>query len=162
MSGDRVSLDANILFYTVDSDARRRQKRAKETVRRAAVQFDCVLTLQSLGEFVAATTRKGKLTIEQASTQVDAWQTLFPVVSATQSNLRQAIGAVRDHNLSFWDAMLWAVAKEAGVTLLLSEDLQHERVLEGVLFRNPFVVDDPFAAWSGAKKPAAQPHGEPM
>jgi predicted nucleic acid-binding protein len=43
------------------------------------------------------------------------------------------------------DAMLWAVVKQTGATLLLSEDLQHDRVLEGVRFRNPFVVEDPFA-----------------
>ena len=35
--------------------------------------------------------------------------------------------------------------KQAGATLLLSEDLQHDRELEGVRFRNPFRVEDPFA-----------------
>jgi predicted nucleic acid-binding protein len=42
--------------------------------------------------------------------------------------------------------MQWAVAKQAGASLLLSEDLQHERELEGVRFRNPFLVEDPFSA----------------
>ncbi len=51
--------------------------------------------------------------------------------------------AVLRHGLTFWDAMLWATAKAAGVTVLLSEDFQHDRVLEGVRFRNPFVVADP-------------------
>ena len=46
---------------------------------------------------------------------------------------------VEHHNLSFWDAMQWAVAKQAGATLLLSEDLQHGRELEGVRFLNPFL-----------------------
>jgi len=53
-----------------------------------------------------------------------------------------------DANILFYtiDAMQWAVAKQAGATLLLSEDLQHDRELEGVRFRNPFLVEDPFEA----------------
>ena len=53
--------------------------------------------------------------------------------------------AVEEHKLSFWDEMQWAVAKQAGAMLLLSEDLQHDRELEGVRFLNPFLVEDPFA-----------------
>lgn len=142
MSVERLSLDANILFYTVDADAGERQVRAREIVRRAALG-DCFLTLQTLSEFFASTTRKGKLTAAQAAAHVEDWQTLFPVVAATPGSLRLAMRAVEQHSLSFWDAMQWAVAKQAGATLLLSEDLQHDRELEGVRFWNPFVAADP-------------------
>jgi predicted nucleic acid-binding protein len=143
MSVERLTLDANILFYTIDSDAGELQERAREIVRQAA-RADCFLSLQTLGEFFASTTRKGKLTAAEASAHVEDWQTLFPVVAATPGSLRLAMRAVQQHSLSFWDAMQWAVAKQAGATLLLSEDLQHDRELEGVRFRNPFLVDDPF------------------
>ena len=33
---------------------------------------------------------------------------------------------------------------QAGASLFLSEDLQHDRELDGVRFRSPFRVDDPF------------------
>jgi prevent-host-death family protein len=56
---------------------------------------------------------------------------------------RKAINAVNAHTLSFWDAMLWAVAREAGVTLLLSDDFQHDRILDGIRFCNPFKLDRP-------------------
>lgn len=144
MSAERLSLDANILFYTVDADAGTRQQRAREIVRRAALA-DCFLTLQTLCEFFASTTRKGKLTAAQAAAHVEDWQSVFPVVAATPGSLRLAMRAMEQHSLSFWNAMQWAVAKQAGATLLLSEDLQHDRELEGVRFRNPFVVEDPFA-----------------
>jgi predicted nucleic acid-binding protein len=146
MSVERFSLDANILFYTADANAGERQHKAREVVRRAASDYDCVLSLQTLCELFAATTRKGKLTPDQAAAQIEDWQTVFPVVAATPASLRLAMRAVAQHNLSFWDAMQWAVAKQAGATLLLSEDLQHERELEGVRFRNPFIVEDPFSA----------------
>lgn len=145
MSVERLTLDANILFYTVDADAGELQERARGIVHQAALA-DCFLTLQTLCEFFASTTRKGKLTAAQAAAHVEDWQTLFPVVAATPGSLRLAMRAVEQHNLSFWDATQWAVSKQAGATLLLSEDLQHDRELEGVRFRNPFVVEDPFAA----------------
>ncbi len=92
---------------------------------------------------------KSKLTVIQAAALVEDWQALFPVVAATPGSLRLAMRAVEQHNLSFWDAMQWAVAKQAGATLLLSEDLQHDRELEGVRFRNPFVAEDPFGDPTG-------------
>ena len=39
--------------------------------------------------------------------------------------------------------MLWAVAREAGATLLISEDFQHDRFLDGVRFCNPLKIDSP-------------------
>ncbi len=41
MSVDRISLDANILFYAIDVDAGERHERAKEIVTRSARDFDC-------------------------------------------------------------------------------------------------------------------------
>jgi hypothetical protein len=43
MSAERISLDANILFYTVDTDAGERQEKAREIVRRGALSYDCFL-----------------------------------------------------------------------------------------------------------------------
>ncbi len=147
MSVERLTLDTNILFYTIDADAEGRQDRAREVVGRAARSYDCFLTLQTLCEFFNSTTRKGKLTGAQARAHLEDWQALFPIVAATPGSLRLAIRIVEQHGLAFWDAMQWAVAKQSGATLLLSEDLQHDRELEGVRFRNPFLAGDPFADW---------------
>ena len=113
-------------------------------MHRAAREQDCFLTLQTLSELFASLTRKGKMTVAEARGTVTDYLELFPVVAATPDTLRKATGAVGQHNLSFWDSMQWAVARQAGASLFLSEDLQHDRELEGVRFRNPFRVDDPF------------------
>jgi predicted nucleic acid-binding protein len=142
MKERRLTLDTNILFYAMDRDAGKRHKLAMEIVDRASV-FDCVLILQSLCEFYAAVTGKGKMPSKEAEAQINDWMQLFPVVSATSKSLTKAINAINVHTLSFWDAMLWAVAREAGVTLLLSEDFQHDRILDGIRFCNPFKQDRP-------------------
>lgn len=142
MKDRRLTLDTNILFYAMDRDAGARHKLAIQIVDRAA-SFDCVLILQSLCEFYAAVTAKGKMPSKEAEAQINDWMELFPVVSATSKSLMKALTAVNEHILSFWDAMLCAVAREAGVTMLLSEDFQHDRVLDGIQFCNPFTLDAP-------------------
>ena len=82
------------------------------------------MTLQALGEFYFAVTRNGKLPVAEAKAQVEAWQELFPVAAAKPSTLNRAIAATVSHQIGFWDALLWATAREVGVTLLLSERFQ--------------------------------------
>jgi predicted nucleic acid-binding protein len=137
MNGERVSLDANVLVYAADRTEPKRHKKAVSLVDQA-VDWDCVLTIQALSEFFAVVTKKNKMPIGDAEEQVLDWQELFPVVTPRSTALLQAIVAVKEHSLAFWDAMLWSVAKDAGVTLLLSEDFQQGRVLGGVRFNNPF------------------------
>ena len=78
-----------------------------------------------------------------AEAQIVDWMELFPVARAGPASLLKAVKAVRLHRLSFWDAMLWATVREAGVKQLISEDFQNGRELEGVTFVNPFELDDP-------------------
>ena len=138
MSADRITLDTNILIYAVDKDAGNRHQRAMAIVD-DAVERDCILILQVLSEFFSTVTRKGKMPIGDAKEQVQDWLLLFPTILPKSSTLTLAINAVENHRLSFWDAMLWAAAKQSGVNVLLSEDFQHGRELEGVLFHNPFL-----------------------
>jgi len=43
---------------------------------------------------------------------------------------------------SFWDAMLWATVRRAGVRLLVSEDFQDGQTIEGVRIINPFAAQN--------------------
>ena len=142
MNGNRISLDTNVLFYSVDWDAGDRNTRAVSIVN-SARNWDCVLILQTLGEFFAVATRKGRMPHDHAEALVENWLRVFPVHAAGPETLRRAMAAVREHRLSFWDAMLWATAREAGCGVLLTEDFQHGRVLGGVRFHNPFLEAGP-------------------
>jgi predicted nucleic acid-binding protein len=132
----RLTFDSNILIYAADRDAGSRHAAAGRLVARAA-RADCVLTLQALAEFFAVATRKKGVSTASAMAFVGGWQMVFRTVSATPETLRAAMHAVRDHRIGFWDAMLWAVAREAGCAYLLSENFQSGRALEGVTFVNP-------------------------
>lgn len=141
MSAQRITLDTNLLVYAVDTGARDRHAKAQKLAG-LALKTDCVLTLQALSEFYFAVTRKGKLPAAEAKAQVEAWQDLFPVVMAKPSTLNRAMTATVALKIGFWDAMLWATARDAGVTLLLSEDFSGGAVLDGVRVVNPLVHKD--------------------
>ena len=141
MSAKRVALDTNILVYSVDLDAGKKHDKAIELFAQLT-PTNCVLSLQSLCEFYAAVTRKKLMPAADAMAQVDDWQQLYPVVSAKAATLTRAFAAVKRYQLSFWDALLWATVREAGITTLLSEDFQHEQHLDGVQIINPFKIND--------------------
>lgn len=139
----KFTLDTNILVYAIDKDAGERHKKSLLLVDRA-VEYDVVLTLQSLGEFFYAVTRKGKMSVKAASEQVTDWKLLFPIVAAKADTLSVAIQGVMRHKLAFWDALLWATAKEYSVTHLLSEDFHSGHEIGGIQFVSPFASDNPF------------------
>lgn len=69
---------------------------------------------------------------------------VFPL---TVPIILEAGRGVRDHKLAYYDAQLWAAAHLNQLTLLLSEDFQSGRVLEGVRFVNPFAADFRLTDW---------------
>ena len=126
----RFTFDTNILIYAVNTDAPEKHQIASSLLE-AATQKDCLLTLQAIGEFFNATRRKGLASMDEVITITRVWQQIFTVVPADQDTFNEAVEYVRDHNISFWDAMLWANAKQAGCAYVLSEDMQHGRRLGG-------------------------------
>lgn len=133
------SLDANVLIYASGALADDpRHLRAQDILFRGFGSGSTVLTLQALGEFSSVAIRRYKLAVAQTRGLVDSWRAALPVHPAAQSDLDEALEAVAQHRLQFWDAMLWATARRAGVRYLLTEDFQDGRELSGVTFVNPF------------------------
>lgn len=135
----RFSLDSNILVYAADRDADAHRREISVALMAQAARSDCVLTLQSLTEFFSATTRKRLLRPEDAGAFVSDWLAVFQVAPNAAGDLVDAMRVLEDFRISFWDAMLWATARRAGCSAILSEDFQDGQVLRGVRFINPFL-----------------------
>ena len=69
------------------------------------------------------------------------------MVDVTGSVVLQAARGVCDHQFSFWDAQIWAVARLNQVPVIFSEDFDSGAVIEGVQFVNPFAGDFQPEAW---------------
>jgi len=133
----KVSLDTNVLVCAVDSRDKARRRHALAAIE-VTFGLERILTLQALSEFYFVSTTKVGVSASAARIQLTDWQALFPVVTAKPATLLRAIDVHGARKLSFWDALLIVTCTEGGVTVLLTEDLQDEQVIEGVRCVNPF------------------------
>jgi predicted nucleic acid-binding protein len=137
---DKVFIDTNILLYAYDRDAGIKREIARKLIRRCWEETSGVISIQVLSEFFARATRAGNsfVSVDEAETIVNnlaqAWSVIIPDVTV----VLDAIRGRKVHQLSFWDAMIWATAKLAEISVIYTEDFQHGRVVEGVSFTNPF------------------------
>ena len=135
-----ISFDSNVLVYAADATAGERHEHAADLLGRAMRLRNCIQTLQSYCEFFNVVTRKAGIQPAAAAEFVDTWSVAMAVESATFPDLATAMRGVREHGLSFWDALLWATVRCAGVELLITEDFQDRRTIEGVRILNPFAA----------------------
>ncbi|HEV7373019.1 PIN domain-containing protein [Arenibaculum sp.] len=134
-----VAVDTNILLYAADNAGDPAKHRvALDLLDRLGATGRGILALQALAEFYSVAVRKYRIPPDRAAVYVDAWGEVFPVHGAVLADVSDAMRVQRDHNVAFWDGMIWSVARRAGARILLSEDLQDGRSLEGVRFANPF------------------------
>jgi predicted nucleic acid-binding protein len=135
---DRVFLDTNVLVYADDLDAGEKNRTAQALLRGLLTQGNAVLSTQVLQEFFVIATRKLGVDPEVARRKLELLSTL-DVIRIEVDEILAAIDLHRLNSISFWDALIVRCASTAGCTRLLSEDMQHGRVIAGVRIENPFL-----------------------
>jgi len=133
----RSLVDTNILVYSRDLNEPVKRARAIEVIDHLRASGELVLSAQCLNEFSSTSLRRGT-PISEVRVAVSRWHDLGDVLSLTGPAATAALAAVERYRLSFWDALIWATARDAGVPIVLSEDFQDGREIEGVRFTNPF------------------------
>lgn len=154
-----VLLDTNVLVYAHDRAEPAKRAVALQLVELLTRQSRLVLSAQVLNEFYAAVTRPtrpARLDHATAAALVRDLSLVAPVLPLTASVTLRALDAMPTHGLSFWDALVWAAARENAVPVICTEDFQHGRDIDGVRFVNPFVAG--LAAFSS---PQPQPPSPP-
>jgi len=133
----RSFLDTNVLVYTDDKSAPAKRRRAVELVAEHRRAGTGVVSLQVLQEYFVAATRKLGVDAATARRKVELLSEL-DVAAPDLSDVLAAIDLHRLHGFAFWDALIFRAAKQAGCGVLLSEDFQDRRELDGVRIVNPF------------------------
>ena len=134
----RSFFDTNVLVYADDKAAPAKQRRALELVAEHRRAGTGVLSLQVLQEYFVTVTRKLQVDARIARRKVELLAE-FDVAAPELTDILAAIDLHRLHGLSFWDALVVRSAKQAGCSVLLTEDFQHGREMEGLRIVNPFV-----------------------
>lgn len=145
-----ILIDTNVLVYAHDRGESVKQQQAIRILEAIQLTGNGRLSVQVLAEFFRATT-KGKqpiLTSEQALQQIEHFAHTWTIFDLTPPIVLDAVRGVRDHQLAYWDAQIWATARLHQIPVIFSEDFNVGAVLEGVRFVNPFAPDFPLEAWA--------------
>lgn len=134
---ERTFLDTNVLVYADDLDAGQKNEVARELIRSAMIERTGVISTQILQEFFVVSTRKLKVPAEIARRKVELLGQL-DVVRIEFKTILEAVDLHRLRSISFWDALVVRSASLGGAAFLLTEDLQHGEVIDGVRIKNPF------------------------
>jgi predicted nucleic acid-binding protein len=137
---DPVLLDTNVLVYLYDISTPGKQSRATAILRTLEENSAGAISTQVLSEFfsVVTTRLRPPLPSHLALAELERHSQVWTIVDVTATVVLAAARAVRDHQLNFWDAQLWAAAKVHGLGTIFSEDFNSGSVLGGVRFINPF------------------------
>ena len=143
----RVFVDTNVLVYAYDRSEPEKQARAVDVLDNLVQSGAGLISAQVLAEFYVTITRKLSvpLTTAQAYESLKNYLNAWSIVETNGLIVLEAARGVRDYQLNYWDAQVWAAARLNQCQIVLSEDFNSGTVLEGVRFVNPF---DPIFALS--------------
>jgi predicted nucleic acid-binding protein len=133
----RSFFDTNVLIYADDKAAPAKQRRALELVAEHRRARTGVVSLQVLQEYFVTVTKKLRVDAAIARRKVELLAE-FDVAAPELADILAAIDLHRLHSFSFWDALVVRTAKQAGCTVLLTEDMQGMRDINGLRIMNPF------------------------
>jgi predicted nucleic acid-binding protein len=144
-----ILIDTNILVYAHDRTEPAKQARAIRVLEHLQLGGTGRLSAQVLAEFFRATTRgaAAMLAPAEAGDQVDRFARTWPVLPITGPIVLEATRGVREHQLAYWDAQVWATAHLNQISVIFGEDFNAGAALEGVRFVNPFAADFVLEDW---------------
>lgn len=148
-----ILVDTNILVYSFDPRDLPKQSRSQAIIETLLASDRAVISVQCLTEFFRAVRWRlpEPLTPEDAFAQVVRLARACRVLDLTSWVVLEACRGSNTYQLSIWDALIWAAAKVNQIPDVLSEDWEHERVLEGVRFLNPFHPEFGLALLEGGR-----------
>ena len=131
---DKPTLDTNILIYAFGKQDDDRKQVAIEIITKCNI-----ISLQVVNETIYVLQRKFKFPNPELDKVVDFIKQNFVVSDLSIHTLDQTLKIAEKYGFSFWDSMIVAAALNNNCSILYSEDLHHNQIIEGSLqIINPF------------------------
>lgn len=129
-----VTIDTNVAVYALSSEPKRERARA--------ILLECdFASVQVFNEYAHVARRKiGRQWTEIQADVGNLAEMIGAVLPVSAADNGRALVLASRYRLSFFDALLLAVALAGGATIFYSEDMQHGLVIEDRLtIINPFL-----------------------
>jgi predicted nucleic acid-binding protein len=133
---DKPTLDTNILIYAFGKQDDKRKHIAKEIIAKCNI-----ISLQVVNETAYVLLRKFNFQEPELNKVIEFMKQKFIITSLNIHILDQTLKIAARYGFSFWDSMMVASALDNHCSVLYTEDLQHEQLIEGHLqIINPFII----------------------
>lgn len=135
-----ILVDTNVLVYPHDPRDVQKQEWARIVLDRVVANSQAVISVQCLNEFFRTVRWRlpEPLGPGDALSQVTRIAGACRVLDLTLQVVLQACWASNNYRMSIWNALIWAAAKLNGIPFVLTEDAEHDSVLDSVHYLNPF------------------------
>jgi predicted nucleic acid-binding protein len=129
----RPFLDTTILIYCLAEDD------PKSITVEGILARGGIVSVQVLHEFTAVARRKLQLSWKEIRQALEAIEVLCdPPMPITHETHQAAVVIAEQSGFHIYDSLILASAVESGCSVLLSEDMQHGQVVQGITIQNPF------------------------
>lgn len=134
---DKVFLDSNIILYSYSATETDKNRVANDLIFSLN---ELLVSTQVINEVTNILYKKFRLdstSIENVILEID---NNFEIVNFSLTTQIKAIKIKEKYKLQYYDSLILATALENGCTLLYSEDMQHEQIIENqIKIINPFI-----------------------
>ncbi len=135
-----VAFDTNILIYSVSSDDNNdRHIQSIELIERVA-PIGGIVPLQVIGEFMNVCRQKKVVDPSRAVQRVSEFLEAFDCPETKAEDYIAALDLAERKMLQYFDALIITVARSAGATILLSDNMHDGLEVDGLRVVNPFVA----------------------
>ena len=132
-------LDTNVLIYAFDRKADAKREKA---LNLSPAGGSWVISWQVVQEFCAVARHRFAVPLDAEF--LNDYLELFLIpnckVMPSSSIYQKALLIQRETQYRFYDSLIVAAALESGVSILYSEDLQHDRTIGHLKILNPFLT----------------------
>jgi predicted nucleic acid-binding protein len=134
---NKVFIDSNILIYTLDEKSSEKQETARIFLKEAKQNSSLVISTQVLQEVYNIATTKLKMKKLYVKHILYTYKDM-EIIQVDFDIIQQGIDISIFSQISFWDGLLIAAAASANCGSVLSEDMNHGQIIQGVRVVNPF------------------------
>lgn len=138
---DKVLLDTNLWVYLYSQNSQNKSVKVRELVNNNFTSI--IISTQILGEFYNVMTKKKLKPKDEGKQIILEMVTNFTIVEIDVLKVITALDINSKYGYTYWDSLVLATAIQQNCTILYSEDMQANQLIEQkTIIINPFLITE--------------------
>jgi len=135
---DKIFVDTNVFIYAYSNDDIEKHNAAKKLLQNDLSEDIVTVSVQILNEFYSVMS-KSELTHQEITIYLEEIAKQTFVKPITMETIKSCLKIKEKYKFSWWDSLVLASALENECSVLYTEDMQHNQIIENSLkIINPF------------------------